>query len=182
MAKSNGSPRALAVTTYRVEIGGQAMTVEIAECEDGLFVRVGDGEARRVEVAVSREDGELSLLVGGAVVRGLVGPREGGVTVVVDGQAVDAVVMDERAARLASAAAGGRPRTSETAVRAPMPGLVVAVPVEVGQGVAKGTTLVVLSAMKMQNELTAPADATVKELLVSAGQTVDQNQVLVRLE
>jgi len=40
----------------------------------------------------------------------------------------------------------------------------------------------VLSAMKMQNELTAPADGTVTEIAVSAGQTVDQNQVLVRLE
>ena len=182
MTESDGSPSPLAATTYRVEIGGQAITVELAERDDGLFVRVGDGPERRVEVAASREDGELSLLVGGEVVRGLVGPSEGGVTVVVDGRAVDAVVMDERAARLASAAAGGRPRTSETAVRAPMPGLVVAVPVEAGQDVTKGTTLVVLSAMKMQNELTAPADATVKEVLVSAGQTVDQNQVLVRLE
>ena len=182
MVGSNGASRPLAATTYRVEIGGQALTVELAERADGLYVRVGDAEPRRVEVAVQREDGELSLLVGGAVVRGLVGPREGGTAVVVDGQAVDVVVMDERAARLASAAAGGRPQNRETAIRAPMPGLVVTVPVEVGQAVEKGTTLVVLSAMKMQNDLTAPADATVKEVLVSAGQTVDQNQVLVRLE
>ena len=181
MAAPDGSPRSLAATTYRVEIGGRALTVELREREDGLFVRVGDGPASRVEVAAQLEDGELSLLVGGAVVRGLVGRREDGVTVVVDGQAVDAIVLDERAARLASAA-GGRHQSRETAIRAPMPGLVVTVPVEAGQGVAKGTTLVVLSAMKMQNELTAPADATVKEVLVSAGQTVDQNQVLVRLE
>ncbi len=177
-----GAGRSSGATSYRVEVGGQALTIELFERDDGLFVRVGDGPSRRVEVAVSREDGELSLLVSGEVVRGLVGPREDGVTVVVDGRAVEAVVLDERAARLASAAAGGRPRTSETAIRAPMPGLVVAVPVEVGQSVARGTTLVVLSAMKMQNELTAPADATIKEVLVGAGQTVEQNQVLVRLE
>jgi biotin carboxyl carrier protein len=183
MAAANDAPgSAAATTTYRVEVGGQALTVELTEREDGLHVRIGDGPPRRVEVAAQRKDGELSLLVGGAVVRGLVGRREGGVAVVVDGQVVDAAVLDERAARLASAAAGGRHQGRETAVRAPMPGLVVAVPVEAGQGVAKGTTLVVLSAMKMQNELTAPADATVKEVLVSTGQTVDQNQVLVRLE
>jgi biotin carboxyl carrier protein len=182
MAESNGSGRALPATTYRVEIGERAVKVELTEREDGLYARVGEGPERRIEVAVAREDGELSLLVGGEMVRGLVGAREGGLTVVVDGRAVDAVVLDERAARLASAAASGRPRTSETAIRAPMPGLVVAVPVEPGQNVAKGTTLVVLSAMKMQNELTAPADGTVKEVLVSAGQTVDQNAVLVRLE
>ena len=182
MSASNGAPRTLATSTYLVEVGGQTVTVEVSERDDGLYARVGDAPVRPVGIAVSREDGELSLLVGGEVVRGLIGSRDGGLTVVVDGRAVDAVVLDERAARLASAAAGGRQRTSETAVRAPMPGLVVAVPVEVGQSVARGTTLVVLSAMKMQNELTAPADATVKEVLVGAGQTVDQNQVLVRLE
>jgi biotin carboxyl carrier protein len=133
-------------------------------------------------VLVNSDDGELALRVGGEVIRGLVGRRDGGLTVVVDGQTVDAVVLDERAARLASAAAGGRSRASQTTIQAPMPGLVVAVPVEVGQDVTRGTTLVVLSAMKMQNELTAPADATVKEILVSAGQTVDQGQALVRLE
>jgi biotin carboxyl carrier protein len=182
MAESNGSPRPIAASTYRVEIGGVALTIEVTEVDDGLFVRIDEGPPRRVEVAVSRGDGELSLLVGGDVVRGLVGAREGGVTVVVDGQTVDAVVLDERAARLASAAASGRPRTSETVIRAPMPGLVVGVAIEPGQNIAKGTTLVVLSAMKMQNELIAPGDATVKEVLVSVGQTVDQNQVLVRLE
>jgi biotin carboxyl carrier protein len=170
------------VTTYRVEIGGQALTVEVSERDDGLYVKVGEADARRVDVTLTRDDGELALLVGGEQVHGLVGTRNGGLTVVVDGQTLDAVVLDERAVRLASAAAGGRSRASQTTVQAPMPGLVVAVPVEVGQSVARGTTLVVLSAMKMQNELTAPADATVKEILVSAGQTVDQGQALVRLE
>jgi biotin carboxyl carrier protein len=179
---SSGNGRAAGVTTYRVELGGHTLTVEVSEHDDGLYVRVGDGEARRVDVTASREDGELGLLVGGEQIRGLVGARDGGLTVVVDGQAVDAVVLDERAARLASAAAGGRQRSSQTTIQAPMPGLVVAVPVEVGQSVARGATLVVLSAMKMQNELTAPADGTVKEILVGAGQTVDQGQALVRLE
>jgi biotin carboxyl carrier protein len=177
----NGPGRPLSATSYRVELGGQALTVEVSERDDGLYVRIGEGTARRVEVLLDRADGELSLLVGGEVVRGLVGAREGKTVVVVDGQPVEAVVLDERAARLASAA-GGRQRAGQTTIQAPMPGLVVAVPVEAGQQVAKGMTLVVLSAMKMQNELTAPADGTVKEVLVSAGQTVDQGQVLVRLE
>jgi biotin carboxyl carrier protein len=181
MSEPNGASRIVATSTYRIELGGQAITVEVTERDDGLYVRIGEGDERRVEVTVTQDDGELGLLVGGDVVRGLVGGREGGVTVVVDGQAVDAVVLDERAVRLASAVAAGRPRSSETAVRAPMPGLVVGVPVEVGQRVGRGATLVVLSAMKMQNDLTAPTDATVKEILVSAGQTVDQNQVLIRL-
>jgi biotin carboxyl carrier protein len=186
MADANGSGaaegRAKSISTYRVELNGRQLTIELAERDDGLYARIGDGPSRRVEVMVSRDDGELSVAVGGALLRGLVGRRESGLTIVVDGQSVDAVVLDERAARLASAAASGRHRHHETAIRAPMPGLVVAVPVEPGQSVVKGTTLVVLSAMKMQNELTSPADGTVTEILVSSGQTVDQNQVLIRLE
>jgi biotin carboxyl carrier protein len=173
--------RPLASTSYRVEAGGHTTTIAVVERDDGLYVRVGDGPERRVDVAVSRDDGELGVIVGGELVHGLVGEREGGLTVALDGQSIDVAVLDERAARLASAASAGRPGAGETTVRAPMPGLVVAIPVEVGQSVARGTTLVVLSAMKMQNELTAPADATVKEVLVGAGQTVDKNQALVRL-
>lgn len=177
----NGAGRPSGTTAYRVELGGQAVTVEISELEDGLYVRLADGTPQRVDVVVNRDDGELALVVGGETIRGLVGRQTGGLTVVTNGEHVDAVVLDERAARLASAA-GGRQRSSQTTIQAPMPGLVVAVPVEVGQAVARGTTLVVLSAMKMQNELTAPADGTVKEVLVSAGLTVDQGQALVRLE
>ena len=182
MSAANGAPRSDAVSTYLVEIGGRSVTVELAERDDGLFARIDDGSERRLDIATARDDGELSVLLDGEVVRGLVGRREGGLTVVVNGRAIDALVLDERAARLASAAASGRPHSSEMAIRAPMPGLVVGVPVEAGQSVARGATLVVLSAMKMQNELTAPGDGTVTEVLVSAGQTVDQNQVLVRLE
>jgi biotin carboxyl carrier protein len=167
------------MTTYRVELGGQALTVEVVERDDGLYVRVGEGEPRHVEVTIARDDGELGLLVGGEGILGLVGQREQGVTVIVDGESIDAVVLDERAVRLAGAAAGGRRGAGQTSVQAPMPGLVVAVPVEVGQSVAKGMTLVILSAMKMQNELTARDDATVKEVHVQVGQTVDQGQVLV---
>ncbi|MGE3268494.1 MAG: biotin/lipoyl-containing protein [Chloroflexota bacterium] len=183
MSEANGTPRPLATSTYRVELGGQTVTVAVITRDDGLYVRLGDGPERPVEVALQRDDGEFGVLVDGQLVQGLVSPpREDGVTLMLDGHAIEARVLDERAARLAGAVASGRPRTSEQSIRAPMPGLVVAVSVEVGQAVTRGTTLVILSAMKMQNELSAPADATVKEILVQAGQTVDQQQVLIRLE
>lgn len=176
-----------AVERYRVLIGPRALTVDVIERDTGLFVSVDEGPELPVDVLMRRDDGEIGVVVAGRLLRGLVGAQSGGRaaagrTVVHDGESVDVTVLDERAARLVSAAQHARPHVSETAVRAPMPGLVVAVPVEVGQAVKEGTTLVVLSAMKMQNELTAHEDATVKEVLVSPGQTVDQNQVLVRLE
>ena len=177
-----GLARQLASMTYQVELESQTVVVTVIDREDGRYIRVGDGSERRAEIVISRDDGELGVLVGGELVRGLIERQAEGLTVAVDGHSVSARVVDERAARLASAAAAGRPRQADTAIRAPMPGLVVGIPVEVGQSVTRGTTLVVLSAMKMQNELTAPSDGVVKEVLVSAGQTVDQRQVLVRLE
>lgn len=177
--------KALSTATYRVQIADQTYVVAITERETGRYLRVGDSPEQPVTVVARTADGELSVLLGGALVRGLVGqpgPGDEGATVVVEGHTLNAVVQDERAARLASAAAAGRPHSSIKAIRAPMPGLVVSVSVAVGELVTRGMTLVVLSAMKMQNELTAPADGTVTEVLVSAGQTVDQNQVLVRLE
>jgi biotin carboxyl carrier protein len=181
-AGANGASSGRTTSTYRVELDGRSVTVEISEREDGLYARIDDGAEQRIDLSASRPGGELSVVFGGRVVRGLVAPSHESLSVVVRGRAIDARVLDERAARLASAAAGGRPRSSESAIRAPMPGLVVAVPVAAGEQVTKGTTIVILSAMKMQNELTAPADATVKDDLVSPGQTVEQNQVLVRLE
>ena len=103
-SEPNSSVDPVATTTYRIEIGDQAYSVEITERDDGLAVRIGDGPVNRVEVAASRDVGELTLVVGGEIVRGLVGAHAGGMTVIVDGEAVEAVVLDERAAHLASAA------------------------------------------------------------------------------
>jgi propionyl-CoA carboxylase alpha chain/3-methylcrotonyl-CoA carboxylase alpha subunit len=175
-------PRPLAVTRYRVSLGGRDLTVALIDRRAGLFVSVDDGPEQSVEILERDADGALTMLLGGEVVRGLVGESDTGRVVVYEGEAVEAVVLDERAARLASATGRAGAQAADVSIRAPMPGLVVAVKVEPGQAVAKGATIVVLSAMKMQNELTARADATVKDVLVAAGQTVDQNQVLVTLE
>jgi acetyl/propionyl-CoA carboxylase alpha subunit len=175
-------PRPLSVERYRVRVADQETPVEIVERANGLFVRVGEGPEQSLDVISRTDDGEMSVLLDGALIRALIGERDGGRTIVSEGSTIDVSVLDERAARLAAASAAGRPATTDASIRAPMPGLVVAVNVEAGQSVSKGMTLVVLSAMKMQNELTARDDATVKEVLVSAGQTVNQNQVLVTLE
>jgi pyruvate carboxylase subunit B len=60
-----------------------------------------------------------------------------------------------------------------------MPGLVVAVPVSEGQAVKAGQGIVILAAMKMENELRAPADGVVRAIRVAPGDAVDQGQALV---
>lgn len=66
-------------------------------------------------------------------------------------------------------------------LKAPMPGLVVDIPVKEGQQINKGDTLVILEAMKMENALKAVADAMVKKINVIKGQAVEKNVVLVEL-
>lgn len=174
-----------AAARYEVTVGERALTVELVERDDGiLLASIDGGDQIEVRASGGGTGALLTMLAGGRSVTALVGPSGDRSeldrrTVVVDGAAVEVVVRDERAARLAGAAADGRKGVVETSVAAPMPGLVVAVHVSPGQQVAKGEALVVLSAMKMQNELSARDDATVKDVLVQAGQTVDQGQTLI---
>ena len=69
--------------------------------------------------------------------------------------------------------------TAGTKVKAPMPGSILAVKTSVGQAVKAGDVLVVLEAMKMENDITAPCDGTIKEIVVTKGTTVNTDDVLV---
>lgn len=71
------------------------------------------------------------------------------------------------------------PTTSGTQVKAPMPGSILAVKATVGQAVKAGDVLVVLEAMKMENDITAPCDGTIKEIVVAKGTTVNTDDVLI---
>ncbi len=86
-------------------------------------------------------------------------------------------VQDEREQALASLA-GSAHVSGDMAVHAPMPGLVAGVLVQPGDEVRRGQTVVVLEAMKMENDLQAPRPGIVKEVRVAKGQTVAQNDVL----
>ena len=69
-----------------------------------------------------------------------------------------------------------------TTVNAPMPGTILSVKVAPGEAVKKGTVLLILEAMKMENEIMAAADGTVASIAVSAGETVSTGQLLVAIQ
>ncbi len=77
------------------------------------------------------------------------------------------------------AAAHPEPSAADDAIRAPLPGMVVAVRVEVGQKVKAGEVVLVLEAMKMENDITAPMAGTVKQVLASKGTAVSLGDALV---
>ena len=78
----------------------------------------------------------------------------------------------------AAPAAPAAPTASGTQVKAPMPGSILAVKASVGQAVKAGDVIVVLEAMKMENDIVASCDGTVKEILVTKGATVNTDDIL----
>ena len=105
--------------------------------------------------------------------------------ITVNGTAYEVEVEEVRAAGAAAPAApAAAPKAAaagERSVDAPMPGKIVEVKVSVGQSVKAGDTLLILEAMKMQNEIAADADGTVKAINVTAGQSVKVRDSLVIL-
>jgi biotin carboxyl carrier protein len=98
--------------------------------------------------------------------------------IVVAGQRFEVHVEDERERTLLGSLKSAH-ETGEIKVYAPMPGLVLNVVKAVGEEVERGETVVILEAMKMENDLATPHGGTVKEVLVNRGQTVNQGDVLV---
>ena len=99
--------------------------------------------------------------------------------VLLRGRLYPITVEDEREKRLRAAAGGGVAETGEFHLRAPMPGLVVAVPVTEGQAIKKGQVILILESMKMQNEIKAPRDGVIGRIRVKAGESVEQKQTLL---
>jgi biotin carboxyl carrier protein len=106
--------------------------------------------------------------------------REGGYEILMNGRMFAGSVLDERA-MLMSRRSGISTESGEVTIRAPMPGLIVAIPVHEGQEVKAGQPVIILESMKMQNELKAPRDGIVQRISVSPGQTVEQKKILVTL-
>jgi biotin carboxyl carrier protein len=107
--------------------------------------------------------------------------RRGRWTLTLNGRKLTVDAVDERTRAIREMTGGGEDEADRT-IRAPMPGLVVKVEVEVGQQVKAGQGVVIVEAMKMENELKAPADGVVARIEVQPGQTVEKGATLVILE
>lgn len=97
------------------------------------------------------------------------------------GDLMSVAVEDERTRELKQLTGGSDGRKQGGVVKAPMPGLVVRVAVEEGQEIGQGASVVVLEAMKMENEIAAPVGGIVKSVNVKPGQAVEKGAVLVEV-
>jgi biotin carboxyl carrier protein len=155
----------LAPRRYRIVIDGVASEVSAERVgEYGLSILAnGEGQAadasREVQVVPSGVRGELLVTLAGRTVP---------------------VVVNGRTRRRSGAQDGGR--AGAQSVSAPMPGRVVRVLVAPGDTVTARQGVVVVEAMKMENELRSPKAGTVKEVSVAAGTSVEAGRVLVVIE
>jgi biotin carboxyl carrier protein len=160
---------------YITTVEGKQFLVEIL---DEKHVSV-DGKVYQVDFEPVSGQPVYSLIVDGRSHEGYAAQDDDTWQVLLRGRLFPITVEDEREKRLRSAAGGGVAETGEFHLKAPMPGLVVSIPVEEGQAVKKGQVLLILESMKMQNELKSPRDGTIGRVRVKAGETVEQKQTLL---
>jgi pyruvate carboxylase subunit B len=165
---------------YLVEVSGRRFTVEV----DGDSVRL-DGRPLEVRLEAAGASPLRRLLTpeGARELVALPGEGAGRWALQLGSDLLDVVVSDER--KRVSRAIRARSSPAQQAggvLAAPMPGLVVRVLVAEGQSVDAGDPLVVLEAMKMENELKATSKGVVRRVRVGPGERVERGAELVELE
>ena len=162
---------------YWATVGERTFEVEV----EGDGVRV-DGRPFDVEACGIEATHVHSFLIGSRshrVVARRTGP--GAWDLHLRGRRERVEVLDERTRKMRTMSARSERASGPRPLRAPMPGLVVKVGVREGEVVEAGAGLLVMEAMKMENELSAQTRALVGAVLVTDGQPVDKGQVLVEL-
>ena len=145
---------------YEITVNGHALALDIVECRDGVFSTILNGKTYEISIDSS---------------------GNGSYRVHWPGMTVAARVERGSPSALGHArkAAG---TTGELAVTTPMPGKIVTVLAAAGDQVKKGQGLVVVEAMKMENEFTSPVRGVVRAIKVSPGDKVESNAILALVE
>jgi biotin carboxyl carrier protein len=163
---------------YHVTIGARVFRVEL----DGDAVRVDDTDFAATDLAALPGTPVRHLVADGRSATVIAHRRDGGWDLQVNGWVVQAQVIDERTRAIrAMTRQSGAPQGPQP-VRAPMPGLILRVDVEAGATVAAGQGVVIMEAMKMENELKADSGGVVARVLVQPGETVEKGATLVEFE
>ena len=158
---------------YEVELGGTVRTVDVERAESGWVVRIDGGPPRAFS---GRSIGSSEWFLSEGNAGGRIGIHLDGdrADLQIDGWDVRGHVVDPRRARVDLTAGAGA-----GAVTSPMPGVVVRVLVQPGDAVSEGQPVVVVEAMKMENEYPAPVTGVVESVVVEPGQAVDADALLL---
>jgi len=164
---------------YVAVMGGEQIPVDVFQNPDGeLVVKVQEREyvvdARWTQLDL------LSLIIDGRSYQVDIHSEKDSHRVLVEGEHFDFELFDERKALLKSAAGLGVEGVQE--IRTSMPGKIVKVLVAEGDEVQEGDGLVIVEAMKMENEMKSPMDGAITKVGVAEGETVEAGALLVVVE
>lgn len=164
----NGRPWKVAVEAaespgkFTVTIKGKSRVVDASWIDADTLSFIDAGAAREIRLHAREGNGEVGVEIGGKLYEAVVARGD-----------------PKRGREGFSVPAPGKTPPDPVSIKAPMPGRVVRVLVAVGDRVAARQPVVVVEAMKMENELRTPRDGVVKEILVVPGATVESGAVLV---
>jgi biotin carboxyl carrier protein len=162
--------------TYEITIEGVTRTVDVSRDKDGKYCVKLDGVEHHVDLLRPTPEAYQMLINGASWEVGCV-PHGEGYMVDVMGVSTDVAVVDPRrkALKLGAGAASGMIATQ-------MPGRIVRLMAKPGESVKKGAPVLVIEAMKMENEIKSPVDGVLAEVFVTEGQTVEAGTKLVRID
>ncbi len=160
---------------YITRVDDQEYVIEISQ-ENKILV---NDEVYDMDFEQLPGSGVVSLLLNQRSLEAVVEQRNGNWEVLIRGELYSVKVEDERAYRLAQARGSLSDIDGDAMIKSPMPGIIIAVPVQEGDEVLKGDKVIILESMKMENELRAPCDGVVAVVKVEAGASVEKDQVLV---
>lgn len=159
-------------TTYQVEIDGTPVAVQFTS-DATLHI---DGHTFHLDVSAIEGLPLYSLLLDNASYEVVIDEKDGTCYALVRGQ-VHQIRVSDRTMGLSTCAVSAPP-ASEAVIRAPMYGLVVEVPVSVGQAVEMNQAIVILESMKMLNEIRSSCTGIVREIRAQVGSTVREGDIL----
>lgn len=139
-------------------VDGREYSLDVSQPEPGLYV-LRDGAAKHVAHVTTKPEGSL---------------------VTINGRAIEVALSDPK--RLRGSGSDHSTQDGVAEIKTAMPGKVVRILVAEGQSVAKGDGVIVVEAMKMQNEMKSPKDGTVSAIKVAEGDTVESGALLLTVE
>ena len=161
---------------YVATVGSRTTVVEVTQ-DDGRYRVTLDDQVWEVDARLTAQ-GIFSLLIDGVSHVADVDDVAGACIVEIGGERYS-IQVEEQTRYIIRTRGGVAGEGGGHTLKAPLPGKVTHVAVQAGDTVAAGQALVVIEAMKMENELKATAPGTVREVRVSAGQAVNAGDVLV---
>ena len=164
---------------YVVMVGATEVEVDL----DGDVVTV-DGSSSTAHLNEVEGTPVRMVTIGDEVHRVVArrGATRGRYTLWLDGFRYDVEALDERTRAIRALSGAGKEASGPAPLIAPMPGMIVRISVAVGDTVQAGQGLIVMEAMKMENELRAATAGTVKVILASVGTAVEKGALLLELE